>query len=94
MGKIYLSINDSENFQYFSPFLNSRDRVLRDTSNDIIKNILLNNGTLLIYTSKKKIYNNQYMLDFVEYIDICKELTDVYALKLIEKLRKFMVLNS
>lgn len=90
VGKIYLSINSSGNFQYFSPFLNSRDRVLRDTSNDIIKNILLNNGTLLIYTSKKKIYNNQYMLDFAEYIDLCEELTDELALRLIEKLRKFI----
>ena len=90
VGKIYLSINDSENFQYFSPFLNSKDRVLQDASNNIIKKLFLNNGTLLIYTSKKKIYDNQYMLDFVEYIDICKELTDVYALKLIEKLRKFI----
>ena len=58
--------------------------------NDIIKNILLNNGTLLIYTSKKKIYDNQYMLDFAEYIDLCEELTDELALRLIEKLRKFI----
>lgn len=90
VGKIYLSINNTQNFQYFSPFLTSANKILKNVSSDIIKNLLQNNGTLLIYTSKKKIYDNQYMLDFAEYIDICEELTNELALRLIEKLRKFI----
>lgn len=90
VGKIYLSINTSQNFQYFSPFLSTRDKILQDASNDIIKNLLHDNGTLLIYTSKKKIYDTQYMLDFAEYIELCEDLIDETALALIEKLRKFI----
>jgi len=90
VGKIYLSINDRQNFQYFSPYIAGRDKILDNASEDFIKNLLQDNGTLLIYTSKKKIYDHQYMLDFTEYIDTCDDLTDELALKLIEKLRKFI----
>lgn len=90
VGKIFMFLDNSQNFKYFSPYLTGKNKVLKETSNDSIKNILENGGTLLIYTSKKKIYNNQYMLDFAEYIDLCNELTDELALGLIEKLRKFI----
>jgi len=90
VGKIYLSLNNNNQFNYFSPFLDTKNKILQKAPDNIIKNILHNNGTLLIYTSKKKIYNNQYMSDFAEYIDSCENLTDEFAFKLINKLRKFI----
>ena len=49
-----------------------------------LEKIIKSNGTALIYTHKKKIYNGDVFVQFKKYIDLCEEISDKYALKLIE----------
>ena len=51
---------------------------------DPLEKIIKSNGTALIYTHKKKIYNGDVFVQFKKYIDLCEEISDKYALKLIE----------
>ena len=56
VGKIYLSFK-KDNFYYFSPFDDKTTKKVIPTNIDIAEDILSKGGTLLIYTSKKKLYN-------------------------------------
>lgn len=51
---------------------------------DPLEKIIKSNGTALIYTHKKKIYNGDVFVQFKKYIDLCEEISDKHALKLIE----------
>lgn len=57
---------------------------------DPIKNIILNNGTVLIYTTKSSIYDESFLIKFAEYINLCKEIKDKKALKLIKNLQELI----
>lgn len=92
VGKIFLSL-DNENLSYFSPYEENNINI-SDVNSDIASDILKKNGTVLIYLSKAKIYSGQYIIDFAKYIDMCDQLTNPNAIKLIEKLRKFIGASS
>ncbi|MDO7786998.1 DEAD/DEAH box helicase [Desulforamulus aquiferis] len=86
VGKIFLSFNNNV-FNYFSPYDKPREQLI---TNDIAEEILENYGTLLIYISKRKIYDGSYINEFHKYIELCPRLNDPRATKLIEKLREFI----
>lgn len=86
VGKIFLSYQ-SEEFEFFSP--HSNDPMVK-VGYDIAEKVLQSNGTLLIYISKKKIYEGKYLTDFEKYINFCEKIHDPKALKIIEDLRKFI----
>jgi superfamily II DNA/RNA helicase len=89
VGKIYLSNNKTQ-FNYFSPFNieEKREKILADEN--IAKQILKNEGTILIYISKNKIYTNKYLEDFNELIKECPKLEDYEAIKMIAELRDYI----
>lgn len=84
--KIYLSVVDNK-FKYFSPFYDTKKV---KTNENIIFDILNKNWTILIYTSKSKIYDWDHLIDFSEYTNNCTKITKSWALEIIEKLRKFI----
>lgn len=89
VGKQYISFKKNK-FKYFSPF----EDFSKSINRNIIKEVLLNRGTLLIYISKNKIYENQHIIDFDEYINLCPKITDLNALKLINELESFIGSSS
>lgn len=87
VGKIYLSYEQGV-YSYFSPNIEGNETV--QIEEDIIQDTLLNGGTVLIYTSKNKIYDGSFMAMFAEYISICPILTNKSALDYISKLQEFI----
>ena len=86
VGKIYIE-HSKGNFKYFSPF---QDEIKgKKIEGDIVKEIIKNNGTALIYISKAKIYNGDFIEDFIDYIELCPIITDKESLSYIEKIESF-----
>lgn len=92
VGKIYITI-DKNNFSYFSPFQEGKKERLV-VSNDPVEEILKNNGTLLVYTSKNSLYTEKYLSAFSKYINLCHPIDDPEALKIIKELEEFIGVSS
>ncbi|MDD2438472.1 MAG: DEAD/DEAH box helicase [Massilibacteroides sp.] len=88
VGKIYISSEES-GYKYFSPF-NYKINEKVELESDIVEDILKNNGTLLVYISKEKIYNGEHINNFAKYIDLCDTVNNPEAIELIEELRDFI----
>lgn len=88
VGKIYLSFNNNK-FSYFSPYNEGKTKRF-PISTDPIEELLLNNGTLLVYTSKTNIYTGKYLSTFSNYINLCKPINNPEALKIIKELEDFI----
>ena len=86
VGKIYLE-HFKGTFKYFSPFKDEINGKLFE--GNIVKDIILNNGTALIYISKSKIYEGSFLEEFSEYIELCPEITAIDSLHYINKLEEF-----
>ncbi|MCH7347319.1 DEAD/DEAH box helicase [Aeromonas sp. MR7] len=86
VGKIFLYFDDNA-FFYFSP--NGLGEPV-PAENDPAKDILTSGGTLLIYTSKNKIYHGEYKDVFTEYMALCPLIQDRKALDIIEDLRHYI----
>lgn len=89
VGKICLSI-DKGIFSYFSPYSFSTKKEYFIEKGDIVKKILENKGTLLIYTAKNKIYNGKYKNDFGGYIGTIPKSENSKALEFVKKLKDFI----
>lgn len=87
VGKIFMC-SGKDGLNYFSPYKSQRQFVSVDE--DIIESTLNNNGTVLVYISKKKIYDRLYLKQFASYIALCPKLTDHNALNLINELKEFI----
>lgn len=87
VGKIFLEHLDGV-FKYFSPY---DDHSLGELeySGDIIVDSLANGKTALIYISKTKIYDGEFLETYSKYIELCKEITNPRALELIEELKVY-----
>lgn len=88
VGKIYIAV-DEKKYYYFSPY-NDRARERVPVIRDHIEDILLRNGTILIYTSKSKLYGRQYLTQYRRYLRFCPKLTDHEALDYVERLREYI----
>ena len=86
VGKIFISKSNSS-FSYFSPNVDCKHVPL---NHDVVHDILSSNGTLLVYISKNKIYNGNFLLEFSKYIELCPTIKDKKAKKQIETLRNFI----
>lgn len=94
VGKIYLSYKYFSNqyqYKYFSPF---EDTVKLNPSYDIIEESIKQNGSLLIYISKNKIYRNEHREDFQKYIKLCKPIKDHKAKEIISEMQTFLGATS
>lgn len=87
VGKIYLSYLKG-GYSYFSPNIKEQEAIA--VEEDIIKEKLIKNGTVLIYTSKNKIYDGSFMTMFAEYISLCPKISNPKALEYISKLQEFI----
>lgn len=88
VGKIYIYKDEEENFNYFSPFEKPMPKIKLEV--DIIEEKLRQKGTLLIYTSKKSIYEKNYLKEFKKYIDLCPKVKDPKALDIIKELKNYL----
>ena len=89
VGKIYM-LEKHNHFKYFSPFENVTKLKTVVVGFDPVAKVLGKNGTLLIYTSKKKIYDGTYILDFGKYIEMCPKIVNKEAQEMIEELREYI----
>lgn len=89
VGKIYILEKHSK-FKYFSPFENVTKVKTVEVGYDPVVKVLERKGTLLIYTSKKKIYDGTYILDFGKYIEMCPKVVNKEAQAMIEELREYI----
>ncbi len=88
VGKIFIGV-DGKALYYFSPYNGGwSERVL--VQEDIIKDILERNGTILIYTSKAKLYRKEYVSEYSNYLRYCPILKNQDARKHIEALREYI----
>lgn len=88
VGKIYSYIDKNNNFFYFSPFETPLSPI--STEVDIVQEVLRQHGTLLVYISKDSIYKKTYLKEFKKYIDLCSEVDNPEALKIIEDLKLYL----
>nr|BFF39789.1 hypothetical protein BACY1_15940 [Tenacibaculum mesophilum] len=91
VGKIFIE-HSKGSFKYFSPFQDEMKGKLIE--GNIVKSIIKNNGTALIYISKTKIYNGEFIESFAEYIELCPILTDKESLGYVEKIEAFLGTNE
>ncbi|MBS2098861.1 DEAD/DEAH box helicase [Carboxylicivirga linearis] len=89
VGKIYIS-ESNKGFHYFSPFIDDKNREFVDVNYDLVEDVLINNGTLLIYISKNKIYDGTYITDYAKYIELCPKLDEEESILIIDELRSFI----
>lgn len=89
VGKIFLSEKDNI-FKYFSPFIEENPKEQIPVNYELVEDILRNNGTLLIYISKSKIYDGSYVVDFAKYIRFCPIIETTEAIDIINELREFI----
>lgn len=89
VGQMYISYNENE-FYCFGLDKNLMGNKKLKLNFDPIENIILNGGTILIYTHKSKIYSGKIFENFKKYIDLCSDLTDENALRLINDFKKLI----
>jgi len=86
VGKIYVE-HFKSSFKYFSPFDDKLNGKVIDSN--LIKDTIQRGGSALIYISKAKIYDGEYIEEFAEYIELCPVLTEKSSLHYINKLEDF-----
>ncbi len=89
VGQIFFYHDKTDsNFYHFGIDKNLMGNQKINSNFDLVKKILLNNGSVLFYVSKASIKNNKVFEDFQEYINLCNdyqvEEIDEYLNELIE----------
>lgn len=74
-------------FEIFSPYKDADDIKLDE---DIISSTLAKNGTVLIYSSKAKIFDGRHIEEYGQYIEQCQPLDEPEALKFVSMLEKYI----
>ncbi|WP_409306833.1 DEAD/DEAH box helicase [Pseudomonas putida] len=90
VGKVFAVVENGK-FSFFSPNINCKNVEIAE---DLPSFVLKNEGTLLIYISKAKIYSGEYLNEFNHYIELCAELETENAISIIEELRAFIGASS
>ena len=76
-------------FKPFSPYDDRWEERMR-YNGDIVENIIMNNGTVLFYISKTRIYNDDFLTSYEKYIDMCDDLESPEALSYIKRLEEYL----
>lgn len=87
VGKIFVSLEEDGSFEIFSPY-NDADDIKLDE--DIISSTLAKNGTVLIYSSKAKIFDGRHIEEYGQYIEQCPPIDEPEALKFVSMLEKYI----
>ncbi len=93
VGKMFITYS-SNMFKFFSPYDNEWTNKETDVGYDIVENYLDMDRTVLIYISKAKIINGEYIERFAKYIDRCQKVVDEKALELINQLKEYIGANE
>lgn len=99
VGKIYMkykNIGGQNIFDYIPTFAKKHRHspVHTLTRKDILEEILLRNGTILIYTSKASLYRKDYIERFNKYINLCTSIDNPEAIKIINDLKEYIGANK
>jgi hypothetical protein len=86
VGKIHLTHKNGV-FKHFSPYEDNTQGIVYD--GDIVEHILRDNGTCLIYISKRKIYDASFLEEFSKYLGLCPEVKEERAKELISQLEEY-----
>ncbi|WP_018983372.1 DEAD/DEAH box helicase [Salinimonas chungwhensis] len=87
VGKIFVTLEEDGSFKVFSPYTDT-DEIKLD--NDIISSTLDSNGTVLIYSSKAKIFDGRHIEEYGQYIEQCPPIDEPEALKFVSMLEKYI----
>jgi hypothetical protein len=93
VGKIFSYYDKSTAaFNLFSPFVeNAHHKKNRQPMDcDIVRDILLAGGSVLIYVSKQFIYDRRYNKKFGKYLDLCPPLEDPEALAIVGEVERLI----
>ncbi|WP_295874946.1 DEAD/DEAH box helicase [uncultured Akkermansia sp.] len=90
VGKIFLSLDSKKNLLYaFSPY--KKDCHLKKNQfifdSEIIEKLIRESKCILIYVSKKSIYERKIRYKFEKYINICPKVENDIALSIIDKIQ-------
>lgn len=88
VGKIFVSHKNGV-FKFFSPYNESANNNIPCANNPIL-DTLNKGGTCLIYISKASIFDQSFLSDYKEYIDLCSPIKDISALELISELEEYL----
>lgn len=86
VGQMFVSYKE-EKFFHFGIDKTIMGNTKQKMDTDPIADIIKNGGSVLIYTSKAKIYDSIILEEFKKYIKLCPEIKDRKALKLIKELK-------
>lgn len=86
VGQMFVSYKD-EKFYHYGIDKTIMGNEKKKMATDPIVEIIKNGGSVLIYTSKAKIYDRRILEEFKKYIKLCPEIKDKKALKLIKELK-------
>ena len=89
VGQLFYYVDGGHSYLY-SPYGNPRQMAPIQQDDEVIRNILRNDGTMLIYLSKAKIYDLRFLTEFGKYISQVSDIEDPDALKMIEDLRTYL----
>lgn len=89
VGQLFYYVDRGHTYLY-SPHGNPLHIIPLRQDDEVAEKVLANNGTMLIYLSKAKIYDLRFLTEFSKYISLVSDINDQEALKLIEKLREYL----
>lgn len=89
VGQIFLTADDNWNYYFFGIDKNIMGRKKQECPFDPIAATIKNNGSVLFYVSKAKIYNKVFLNDFGKYISLCDEIKSEKVDEYIDKLKLY-----
>ncbi len=88
VGKVFICM-EKNSLSCFSPYFDNINERIK-INNDFIEKLISNGGTILIYASKSKLYNGQYLKDYAQYLKYCPKLTDPSAKYYVDLIREYI----
>ena len=89
VGQLFLCKDKAWNFYHFGIDPELMGKTRQQAEFDPIKNAIQNDGTVLFYVAKSKIYNGSILTQFKQYVDLCKEIKGEKIDRYIERLKQY-----
>lgn len=89
VGQMFLCSDENWNFHHFGINRSIMGNRKIQCSFDPIKETIKNNGSVLFYISKSKIYNGEFLIRFSRYIDLCDEIEGEKIDSYIKQLKEY-----
>lgn len=89
VGQMFLCIDDNWNYFHFGIDKAIMGNQKVKCNFDPIKQVIEQNGTVLFYISKSKIYNKKFLTEFGKYIDLCRNIDNEIVDSYINKLKEY-----